>query len=96
MIWGYNFVNAAVGGVTNPGPFSMQISDSCSDTPLFSEVIRTDNYPFSDQLEARHGQQLLARPLVISEPGLLNIQICSLQSFDALGVQVMLCGGEPN
>jgi hypothetical protein len=96
IIWAYNFVNAEVSGVTNPGPFSMQISDSCSDTPMFSEVIRTDNMRVSDGIESRHGQQLLSRPLVIAEPGQLNIQICSFQDFDALGVQVILYGGEPN
>lgn len=96
VIWGYNFVNSIVQGVTNTGPFSFQVSDSCSDVPFFSEVIRTDKFHLSDGILSRHGQQLFSRPLVVGESGLLNVIICSMQPADALGVQVMLVGGEPN
>jgi hypothetical protein len=96
IIWGIIFVNSVVEGVVNSGPFSFQITESCTDVPLFSEVVRTDLYEASDGIEARNGQKILARPLIISEPGQLNVQICSQQSTAALGVQVILCGGEPS
>lgn len=78
-IWGYTFIGAK-------SQFSCQITDSCTDVPLFSEPIVSTG---------SNKQQFLSKLLVIAEPGLLNVQICSLAASDTFGVQVALWGGEP-
>ena len=83
LIWGFIFVSSG-----NARPFSIKVIESCTDVPLFGEVIRGDNFVGT-------GQRFLPRPLVIPEPGLVNVQICSQQGTDASGVQFILCGGEP-
>ena len=89
-IWGYSFVSES------GGPFSFQISETCTDVPLFSEVIRADNFALQNTLaELSNGQQFLPRLLIIPEPGLINVQIASQQATDASGIQLVLWGGEP-
>jgi hypothetical protein len=78
-IWGYSFVASA-------GQFSWQVTDDCTDVPLLSEPVTSLGTGV---------QQLLSKPLVISMPGLLNVQICSLAAADTFGVQLALWGGEP-
>lgn len=88
VIWGFIFVASG-----NAGPFSFNVSDNCTDVPLFSEVIRADNFGLNSLQASR--QQFLPRPVTIAEPGLVNVQICSQQTTAAQGVQLILCGGEP-
>ena len=88
VIWGYMFVANG-----NPGPFSFQVTDNCTDVPLFSEVVRCDNFGLNALQASR--QQFLPRPVTIAGQGLINVQICSQQSTAAQGVQLVLCGGEP-
>jgi hypothetical protein len=90
VIWGFIFVTN-----DNDGPFSIQVTESCTDIPLFSEVVRGDNFLLSDSAEPPPEQQFLPRPLVVPPPGLLHAVICSQQGSDATGVQLVLCGGEP-
>ena len=101
-IWGFIWVNAFPD--TNPGPFSFQVTESCTDVPLFSEVIRADQFASSDGIQPPPEQQLLPSPIIIPEPGLLNVQICSQQTTPVGGIgvgggfpniQLILCGGEP-
>lgn len=82
-IWGFSFVDSA-----NAGPFSFQVRDACTGVPLMSEEIRTDSFVDSDQ-------QLLPKLLVVATPGLVAVEICSLQATDATGVQLILYGAEP-
>jgi hypothetical protein len=96
VIWGFTFVNNNPDA--NPGPFSFTVIESCTDQPLFSEVIRSDNFQGTateDDAALNQIQQLLTRPIVIPEPGQLTAQICSQQSTAASGIQLVLWGGEP-
>lgn len=78
-IWGYSFIGQA-------GQFSFQVTDACTDVPFFSEPIVS---------LGTNKQQLLSKLQVISKPGLVNVQICSLAAVDTKNVQVVLWGGEP-
>jgi hypothetical protein len=78
-IWGYTFLGAK-------GQFSFQATDSCTDVSLFSETIASSG---------SNRQQLLSKLAVVAEPGIMNVQICSLAASDTFGVQVILWGGEP-
>lgn len=78
-IWGYTFLGTK-------GLFSCQITEDCTDVPVFSEPIASTG---------SNKQQFLSKLLVIPEPALLNVQICSLAASDTFGVQVILWGGEP-
>lgn len=79
VIWGYSFIGSK-------GQFSCQITDDCTDVPIFSEPIAATG---------SNKQQLLSKLVVVAEPGLMNVQICSLAASDTFGVQVILWGGEP-
>jgi len=79
-IWGYSFVAPT-------GQFSFQVTDSCTDVPLLSEPVFSTGQ--------NQEQQLLSKLLVISKPGLLNVQIMSLVTSNTLGIQLILWGGEP-
>lgn len=92
-IWGFIFV--PIGGAA--GPFSFQVRESCTDVPLLSEVVRTDNYTLASQdgvIQGAYSQNLLPKLLIIPSPGLLTVEIASQQSTNA-NVQLILCGGEP-
>jgi hypothetical protein len=82
-IWAFSFNRT-----TNPGPFSFNVRDACTGVPLMSEEIRTDQFVNSDQ-------QFLPKLLVVATPGLIAVEICSLQGTDATGVQLVLHGAEP-
>jgi hypothetical protein len=93
VIWGWIFV--PVDGAT--GPFSFQVRDSCTDVPLLSEVVRTDQFTGGDMdgnTSFSYSQNLLSKLLIVPAPGLLTVEICSQQSSPAR-VQLVLCGGEP-
>jgi hypothetical protein len=79
--WAYSLIGAA-------GSFSVQITDSCTDVPLFSEVILSTG-------DSNAVQCPLPRLLIVPEPGLLNVQICNLTSENVTGVQFILWGGQP-
>lgn len=83
VIWGFGFTDSA-----NAGPFSFQVRDACTDVVLFSEHVRTDAYADVDQ-------QFLPKLLTIATPGLISVEVCSLQATDARGVQLVLYGAEP-
>lgn len=87
-LWGFIFTVQNTGA--NPGPFSFQIRDACTGQPLFSETLRCDQF-----IGSPSQQQLFPKLLVVPTPGLLAIEICSLQAANATGVQLVLCGGEP-
>jgi len=82
-IWGFGFVDGS-----NAGPFSFNVRDACSGVSLMSEEIRADQYLDVDQ-------QFLPKLLIIATPGLLAVDICSQQTTDASGVQLVLYGAEP-
>lgn len=82
-IWGFSFVFG-----TNPGPFSFNIRDACTDVWGWSEVVRGDRFNTPTQ-------HPFGKLLVVSAPGLITVEIASLQATDASGVQLLLHGGEP-
>lgn len=89
-IWGYSIiVSQAV--LTAGGSFSVQVTDTCNDVALFTEVI---NAGYAAPYNA---QRFLSKLHVISNPGLLNVQICSTYKLDSApgDVQLILWGGEP-
>lgn len=82
-IWGYTFLATA-------GLFSFQVTDTCTDVPSQSEVL------VAQALSAGSKQAPFSKLMVVSRPGLLNVQICSLATVDTAGIQLILWGGEPN
>lgn len=90
-IWGFIFV-----GVTQQGSMSFQVREACTDVPLLSEVVRTDNFVTgaSDGSGTVFSQNLLSKLLIVPSPGLLVVEIANLTSGN-LGAQLILCGGEP-
>jgi hypothetical protein len=82
-IWAYSF----------PAPrnqYSFQVTDACTDVPLLSEPV------FSlGGVRGSQAQQLLSKLLIVSKPGLLNVQISSVFAAEPLGIQLVLWGGEP-
>ena len=80
--WGYTFI-------ATKGSFSWQVKDACTDVPLLSEVV------YSVPTGPPYPQQLLSKLLIVPEPGLLNVEICSLIDGASSNVQLILWGGEP-
>jgi len=91
-IWGFIWTPLS-GDLT--GPFSIQARDACTDEYLFSEVIRTDQYNFTNGDVPPPYQQALSRLWVIGGMGLVSVQICSQQTSSANAIQMIFCGGEP-
>ena len=89
-IWGFIWTQGA-----NAGPFSFQIRDACSSVAVASEWIRTDAFTQAGPLGSAPFQQPFSKLIVVGTPGLVTIEICSQQTTDATGVQLVLCGGEP-
>ena len=77
--WAYSFIAQA-------GLYSVNIRDSCSDETLFSEVLLSPG---------NNNQIPLSKLLIVGAPGLINVQICSLNPNTVTGVQFLLWGGEP-
>ena len=92
IYWAMMFVNQF--GGTGTGPlYSVQISDGCTGEELLSEFMGTQNFP-----TAQMGNQLpLPYPLIIGQPGLINVRIASQQTTVAgqQQVQLILCGAQP-
>jgi hypothetical protein len=92
VIWGWIFV--ATGA--DAGQFSIQITDGCTDVPVFSEVVNLSAAaPTHSIMPGQGKQRLLTRLLNIGQPGLLNVQICSLNNAAVENTQLILCGAEP-
>jgi hypothetical protein len=91
-IWGYTFTGSgsvivANGEITRE-ILSFQVRDSCTDVPLFSEVATK---PISAAVNL---QQLLAKLMIVPEPGLLHVEITNTFSTPQTA-QLILYGGEP-
>jgi hypothetical protein len=87
-IFGYIFIRQS--GVTDySGNLSMRIVNGCDDVAVQSEA-----QP-STVFTANNAQVPLAKLLIVSEPGLLNITIANTSAVNLTGIQVILCGGEP-
>lgn len=90
-LWGFLWTQSG-----NAGPFSFQVREACTKVPLFSEVVRADNFSASiSGDEPAPVAYPFGRLLIVPTPGLISIEICSQQTTDATGVQLVLCGGEP-
>ena len=78
--WAYLFLATA-------GLYSLKVTDGCTGTDLWSQEVVAS--PKSAK------QCPLSRLLIVPAMGLLNVQICSLNSVAASGVQFVLWGGQP-
>jgi hypothetical protein len=97
IYWGWTFVSA--GGEKDE--FSIQITDGCSDVPLWSETVSTAAVvsPTSNtggQLAPGQGKQnIFCKPIVIGKPGIVNVQICSLHGSAVNQQQLIIYGAQP-
>jgi hypothetical protein len=82
-IWGYTFTGFGNNNLID----SFQITESCTNVPLFSEFV-------TKQPEDNAQQQYLSCLLIVPAPGLLNVEIATTQAVDRKR-QLILWGGEP-
>ena len=96
VYWGWIFVGPPESRDVPGGPakFSVQVTDGCTDVPLWSEVVSMKNSA-GVILPGQGKQNLMSKLLVVGQPGILNVQITSLLSTDASNTQLILCGAEP-
>lgn len=71
----------------------IQITDACTETPLFSDYVRGEILQPSTANTARN-PLVLAQPLLIGEPGLLNVEIYN-RADQELNCQLVLFFAEP-
>ena len=96
VIWGWSFV-----GPTNQveeqgfATMAWQVRDACDDQPFFEEPITREFIGSGINFQAPFPPQcLLARPWIVSRPGLLNVTITSMYASPQQG-QLILYGGVP-
>lgn len=84
--WGWSFVGSKL--------FSIQIQDGCTKAVLFDRECCMGNV--SGSLNPGQGKQNpFGKLLVIGQPGVINVTICSLDNVADTGIQLVLYGGEP-
>jgi hypothetical protein len=88
-IWGYTFTG------DSSGTDSFQVRETCTDVPLFSEVLtkQPETAPLLGEASWAQ-QQMLPSLLVVPAPGLLHVEIATTSSTPR-AIQLILWGGEP-
>lgn len=87
--WGWIFTAPAT-----PELYSINLTDHATKAPLWYQHVSMSTQP--GKLNPGQGKQrLFQKLLVIGQPGIIDVSICSLNGSNATGVQLILCGGEP-
>jgi len=89
-LYGWSFY---AGGST-PATFHINVTDACTETPLTSDYLIASLLDCSNDIGHNpiiRGPALLAQPRLISEPGLVNVEIYNNSSEALPGQLVLFC-----
>lgn len=99
-LWGYRFIQVDPEddyAQVTPGSIYIQMTDSCTGIPLFSEFVNGDHacyQPTTPQSRRVAIPYLMTQPRLILEPGLVNVELSSVASTN-IYCQLMVCIAEP-
>jgi len=98
-VWGYRFIKTALPYYleTEPTEIFMQMTDSCTGVPFFSEFVGGAHAAFLQTVPTPVLVQipyLLTQPRLILEPGLINVELSSTSSSDTY-CQLLVLIAEP-
>jgi hypothetical protein len=86
--WGWIFVAG------NTSLYSIQVTDAATKLPIWN--VEASMARVTGSINPGQGKQnLFQKLLIVGQPGILNVSICSLSGAANTGVQLILCGGEP-
>jgi hypothetical protein len=92
-IYGWMFSINGTGSGT-PGVCHINVTDACTETPLSSDYILASLFNLQTTSTPQRGPSLLAQPRLISEPGLVNVEIYN-NSASAIQAQLALFCSAP-
>jgi len=90
-LYGWMFSGALTSTIANTSLFHILVTDACSETPLMSDYVRSVLYTNNPGNNIVRGPFLLAQPRLISDPGLINVEIYSGYSVDTYAQLVLFC-----
>ena len=92
-VWGLSFSSPFAEVANSPGYIWLQITDSCTETPFFSDYIKGSQ--LSPATGATAKNPMLIAPRLISAPGYLDIEIYNSAAVD-IQCQLAIFVAEPN
>jgi hypothetical protein len=97
-LWGLTFSAPFNASGNDPGNIYIQITDACTESPLFSDYVLASQFNAVAPSDAngwnRRNPPLLAQPLLIGPPGLLDVELYNSASV-AIKCQLVLLMAEP-
>lgn len=75
--------------------FSVQVTENCTDTKVFSEVLNMGTAGGGSLMPGEGKWIPLAKPIVAGQRSTYSVEICSLNTLDAINCQLILTGEEP-
>ena len=92
-VWGLSFT-APFNEVVDLDSFYVQITDNCTETPFFSDYVRSQQLAPGSTGNVRRAPVLIT-PRIIGEPAMLNVEVYNSLATETI-VQLLILVAEPS